>query len=179
MKTTHAYLKLVGVTFLMALAACASRTGGPMSGPTSESPSTVPAPQASRIISPRENTWNFDVTPVPAPSRKPDYRLNEITFTEGSTVFGPEGSGVCRDTAAQIQSMRPSHILLLGYTHKGEPQNLAMDRTKKVKACLVDHGLSPEIFELSSFGSTFSKADGTEPMLMEQERRVEIWIVTG
>jgi len=169
----HGYLELIGALFTIALAACATKTQSPMAGTNVQ----TSAPPASEIVSPRENRWNYRIDPVPAPSRKPEYRLNEITFTEGTTSFGREGGSVCRDTAAKLKSLGVSRVLLVGYTHQGEAGTLGLDRTKKVRDCLVDHGLSPDVFEMSSFGSTFSKADATEPMLMEQERRVEIWVV--
>jgi outer membrane protein OmpA-like peptidoglycan-associated protein len=124
--------------------------------------------------------WKYGFMPVPAPSRTPLYRVNDITFTEGTTTYGPEGNGGCRDTAAQLASSGVSRVLLVGHCHKDEAANggLSLQRARKVKDCLVGHGLSADMFEVSSYGSAFSRADRTEPMKMEQERRVEIWVVS-
>ena len=164
----------------LSLAGCAKK--GPMSGPTSgntTSGGAQPGTNASEIISPRKDTWTFDSQPDPVPSATPRYRLNEITFTETSTAFNPEGNGVCRDTAELLKG-KNGKILLLGYTHKNESggQSLGLKRAERVRDCFKEHGLDPARFELSSFGSRYSVAVSTEPMKMEQERRVEVWIIS-
>ncbi len=174
MNSSHAYLKCIAVLFLLALVACTSGTRSPMSQTTAN----TPQPEGSTLLSPRENSWNHSAQPVPAPSRTPKYRLNEVTFLEGSTSFGREGSGVCRDAAAVLASRGADRVLLVGYTHRGEAETLGLERARKVRDCLVGHGLSPDVFEMSSFGSLFSRAESTEPVMMEQERRVEIWVIS-
>src|SRR5512140_3388182 len=77
---------------LLALAGCARTTGSarPAANPEVR-PTDAPnqgVPTASKVISPRQDTWNFDASPDPAPSARPLYRMNEITFDFNSTAFG-------------------------------------------------------------------------------------------
>jgi outer membrane protein OmpA-like peptidoglycan-associated protein len=82
--------------------------------------------------------------------------------------------------ASHLASTHASRFLLVGHCHRDEAskESLSLERAKKVKSCLAGHGFNADNIEVSSFGSTFSQADRTEPMKMEQERRVEIWVVS-
>jgi outer membrane protein OmpA-like peptidoglycan-associated protein len=173
----------IATVCVLALGGCAKRTG-PMAGPTSGGTTGgntggMTNPPGSELISPRKDTWTFDASPEPAPSRTPMYRLNEITFTPNSTGFGPEGNGVCRDTAELLRKTN-SRLLLLGYTHRSESGGVSLGRSRaeKVRDCFKGHGIDVNRFEISSFGSRYSTAVDTEPMKMEQERRVEVWVIS-
>ena len=157
------------------LAGCSKKENAPMAQTTTE----TPAPTGSSIVSPRQTTWDRNEIPDPAPSVTPRYRLNEITFNAGGTSFGAEGSGVCRDAAGVIQERGIKKILLLAYNHKSEDGNsdLPMARCRATRDGLVRHGLSADMMEMASFGSRFSVADKLQPQAMEQERRVEIWVL--
>ena len=52
-----------------------------------------------------------------------------------------------------------------------------MHRCDSIRRCMVQNGLAPEIFEMASYGAQFAEADRVEPTKMEQERRVEIWVI--
>jgi outer membrane protein OmpA-like peptidoglycan-associated protein len=181
MRARYLSFAIAAVCFL-ALGGCAKRTGpmaGPTSGGTTGNAGGMTNPPGSELISPRKDTWTFDASPEPAPSRTPMYRMNEIAFAPNSTGFNPEGNGVCRDTA-EILKKSNSRILLLGYTHRSESGGvpLGKSRAERVRECFKDHGLDPNRFEISSFGPRYSVAVDTEPMKMEQERRVEIWVIS-
>jgi len=136
----------------------------------------------AEIQSPREASWTFDAMPTPAPSVTPKRRLNEITFSANSVEYGSEGAGVCREAARMLKENPNMKILLLGYCHKGENvgsggSDLGLRRAEKVKACLKSSGVNVSGFETASFGARYSTADRTAPMTMEQERRVEMWVL--
>jgi outer membrane protein OmpA-like peptidoglycan-associated protein len=160
---------------LATLAGCSSKTTGPMSDTTGSTPS----PTGSEIVSPRANSWDKSVMPDPSPSSTPLYRVNEITFSQGTASYGAEGSGVCRDTANMLKEKSVKKILLLAYSDKteGENKSLSMQRCDSIRRCMVQHGLAPEMFEMSNYGARFAMADKLEPTKMEQERRVEIWVL--
>lgn len=163
------------VVALTALAGCSHKDRAPMAQTTSQTPN----PTASEVISPRHSSWDKQESPSPAPSVTPKYRLNEVTFAAGGASFGAEGSGVLRDVATTIQQKGIKKILLLAYSHKSEDgsSGLPMSRCHAVRDALVRHGLSADMMEMSSFGSRFSVADRLQPQAMEQERRVEIWVL--
>lgn len=165
----------LGLVALAALAGCSHKDKAPMAQTTAQTPS----PTGSEMISPRHNTWDKHESPAPAPSVTPKYRLNEVTFAAGSASFGAEGSGVLRDVATTIQQKGIKKVLLLAYSHKSEDgsASLPMSRCHAVRDALVRHGLSADMMEMSSFGSRFSVADRLQPQAMEQERRVEIWVL--
>jgi outer membrane protein OmpA-like peptidoglycan-associated protein len=184
MRARYLSFAIAAVCFL-AVGGCAKRTTAPMAGTTSGgvntgNPGGMTNPPGSEIIAPRKDTWTFDAAPEPAPSRTPMYRLNEIAFAANSTAFNPEGNGVCRDTAELLKRSN-SRILLLGWAHKSESGGVALGRSRaeKVRDCFKGHGIDVNRFEISSFGSRYSVAEATtEPMQVEQERRVEIWVLS-
>jgi outer membrane protein OmpA-like peptidoglycan-associated protein len=159
--------------FGLCLTACSSKTQGPMAQTTKETPSPPP----STIVTERQSTWSYSITPAPAPSKKPSQRVNEITFAAGSTDVGGEGMGVCREAAQYLKTSGASRVLIVGFCHKNEDGSLGMKRAERIKHCLTGQGLSAAMFETSSFGSQLSTADRTEPVKMQQERRVEIWVL--
>jgi outer membrane protein OmpA-like peptidoglycan-associated protein len=155
-------------------------SGAPVSGATSGGiKSRKSSPPASKAVAPKKEAWSYNSTPDPAPSATPKYRLNEITFDWNSTGFTKEASGVCRSTAEKIKRSR-GRILLLGFTHRNEPgaHRLARRRAETVKDCFKAQGVNPDRFEIASFGSRYSVADSTQSKKMEQERRVEIWVIS-
>lgn len=160
---------------VVSLAGCSSKSSGPMSDTTGQTPS----PTGSEIVSPRSDSWNRSVMPNPAPSSTPLYRVNEITFTQSTASYGAEGSGVCRDTANLLKERNVKKILLVAYNDRteGDNQSLSMQRCDSIRRCMVQNGLAPEIFEMASYGAQFAEADRVEPTKMEQERRVEIWVI--
>lgn len=157
------------------LAGCSKKDRSPMAQTTAQTPS----PTGSEVLSPRLSKWDRSEVPTPPPSVTPITRLNEITFGANSASYGAEGSGVCRDAAQVIKDRGIKKILLLAYCHKSEDgeASLPMARCRAIRDCLVGHGLSADMMEMSSFGSRFSVADKLQPMHMEQERRVEIWVL--
>jgi outer membrane protein OmpA-like peptidoglycan-associated protein len=173
--TMRLRMTAVALVALATLAGCSSKSSGPMSDTTGGTPS----PTGSEIVSPRSNSWDKSVMPDPAPSSTPMYRVNEITFTQGTASYGAEGSGVCRDTANLLKERNVKKILLVAYSDKteGDNKSLSMQRCDSIRRCMVQHGLAPEMFEMASYGARFAEADRVEPTKMEQERRVEIWVL--
>jgi outer membrane protein OmpA-like peptidoglycan-associated protein len=170
MTTALALLAVAG------LAGCSKKTEAPMADTTTQTPS----PPGSALVTNRDYKWNQSVMPSPAPSSTPLYRMNEIAFVQGSTSYGAEGSGVCRDTGKLLLERNVKKVLLVSYGDKSEAGNssLMMQRNDVIRRCLVQQGLAPEIFEMTTYGSQFATADKLEPQKMEQERRVEIWVLS-
>src|SRR5262245_13913514 len=132
---------LVWIAGVLGVVGCAKRTVTTSQGPVVRQGTSPTSPPASQIIFPRDNVWKYGFMPVPAPSRTPLYRVNDITVVEGTTTYGPEGNGVCRDTASQLLSSHVSRVLLVAHSHKNEESNsgLSIQRARKVKDCLVGH----------------------------------------
>jgi outer membrane protein OmpA-like peptidoglycan-associated protein len=160
---------------IAALAGCSKKDEGPMAETTTQTPS----PSGSQVIDPRPNSWDRSAMPSPAPSTRPMYRVNEITFSQGTTVKGPEGEGVCREVATTLKGKGVKKVLLIGFTDRTESDgSLAMKRAESIRSCLVAHEMRNDQFELASYGSSMAKGDKQTPMQMEQDRRVEIWVLS-
>ena len=148
-------------------------------GPMAETTTTTPSPSGSQIVSPAPNSWDRSVMPNPQPSARPQYRVNEITFSPGTTQSGPEGAGVCREVAAMLKAKGVKKVLLVGFSDASESEGgLAMKRAESVRTCLVSHELRSDQFELASYGSSMAKGDKQQPAQMEHDRRVEIWVLS-
>jgi outer membrane protein OmpA-like peptidoglycan-associated protein len=168
------HLVMAASLLLVAALAGCSKKEGPMAETTSQTPS----PSGSQIIDPRSTSWDRSVMPSPAPSMSPKYRVNEISFAQGTTQSGPEGAGVCREVASTLKSRGVTKVLLIGFTDASEDGSLAMKRAETVRACLASHEMRNDQFELASYGSSMAKGDKQTPTQMEQDRRVEIWVLS-
>jgi len=114
--------------------------------------------------------------PTPAPSRKPNRRLNEIAFQDNSTTVDSEGIAVCRTIAAEVKSGNP-RLLVVGFSHKTEKDlGLGLRRADAVRDRLVAEGLVSSRIEVASFGSQFSGiANSPRPYMVTAAQGVEIW----
>ncbi len=157
------------------LTGCSKKSDGPMADTTSQTPS----PTGSQILSPAPTNWDRSVMPTPQPSVKPLYRVNEITFAAGTTQGGPEGQGVCREVAATLIAKNVKKVLLIGFSDTVEnDRGLPMKRAETIRSCLIAHGLKTDQIELASYGSSMARGDKQQPTQMEQDRRVEIWVLS-
>ncbi|HEX7879632.1 MAG TPA: OmpA family protein [Candidatus Eisenbacteria bacterium] len=148
-------------------------------GPMAETTTQTPTPTGSQILDPHPTSWDRSAMPNPAPSTRPMYRVNEISFAQGTTKSGPEGDGVCREVASSLKAKGVKKVLLIGFTDRSESDgNLAMKRAESVRSCLVSHEMRNDQFEIASYGSSMAKGDKQTPTQMEQDRRVEIWVLS-
>ena len=171
--------QLVMAASLLLVAAALNGCSNKKEGPMAETTSQTPSPTGSQIIDPHPTNWDRSAMPSPAPSTRPLYRVNEITFAQGTTKSGPEGAGVCRDVATTLRNKGVKKVLLIGFTDAAEKDGgLAMKRAETVRSCLVAENMTNDQFELASYGSSMAKGDKQTPTQMEQDRRVEIWVLS-
>ncbi|MDZ4803412.1 MAG: OmpA family protein [Candidatus Eisenbacteria bacterium] len=171
------HLSLAAMALIVAtvLNGCSRKSDGPMA----ETTGSTPSPTGSQIISPSPTSWDRSVMPTPQPSVRPLYRVNEITFAPGTTQSGPEGQGVCREVATNLLGRNVKKVLLIGFTDMSETDGgLPMKRAESIRSCLVAHGMTAGQVELASYGSSMARGDKQQPAQMEQDRRVEIWVLS-
>ena len=173
--TRHLTLAAMALIAAVALAGCSKKSEGPMAETTGDTPS----PTGSQILAPAPTSWDRSVMPTPQPSVKPLYRVNEITFAQGTTQSGPEGQGVCREVATTLVARKVARILLIGFSDTMEnDRSLPMKRAETIRSCLIAHGMKTDQIELASYGSSMARGDKQQPTQMEQDRRVEIWVLS-
>lgn len=128
-----------------------------------------------------QTKWEYASMPSPAPSAKPDVRIDEVSFEEGSATLTQEGIGVCKHVADWMKENPERRVVIIGHANLFEakdanPVALGIKRAEAAMRFLASTlGVAKDRMEASSFGSEHAKADQTQEMLRRIERRVEFW----
>lgn len=167
---------------ILLLGVCAAKYNSPSpnhppDGPSSESFRDFRGD--IRTASSPPERWFYDTMPVPAPSKSPVERLNEISFQYNSSALDRQGIAICRQMATQIKAMTGRHVMIVGFSQDRErDKSLGLHRAEQVHRYMTGLGIDPARLESTSFKSTLSRAtDAAYAHRMRQDQSVEIWIL--
>jgi OOP family OmpA-OmpF porin len=179
MRSFHRITAVIGAALLIALVVpgCAAKKKSQVQLPSAEvsRPSDVLPDYAV------QTKWGYASMPSPAPSAKPDVRIDEVSFEEGGAALTQEGIGVCKHVADWMKENPDRRVLIVGHANlfeakEANPVALGIKRAEAAMGMLASTlGVAKDRMEVSSFGSEHAKADQTQEMLRRIERRVEFW----
>ena len=107
----------------------------------------------------------------------------KINFRSGSAYVSPESNRILDEVAAALKVCGELSIAVEGHTDdngdSGVNKAMSQERADRIKAGLVDRGMSERLISATGYGSTRPKARGSDAAADAQNRRIEFRIGTA
>ena len=104
----------------------------------------------------------------------------KISFRSGSAYVSPESNRILDEVAAVLKPCNGLSIAVEGHTDDngdaGVNKAMSQERADRIKAGLIERGLSGNLISATGYGSTRPKAKGADAAADAQNRRIEFRI---
>ncbi|MFK7841190.1 MAG: OmpA family protein [Sphingorhabdus sp.] len=101
----------------------------------------------------------------------------KINFRSGSAYVSPESNAILDELHAALKACDGLSIAVEGHTDDngdaGVNKAMSQERADRIKAGLIERGMSENLISATGYGSTKPSADGTDAAADAQNRRIE------